>query len=115
MTTFTRLKDILVSEYKLRPEALQPEARLDELGIDSLGVMELLFKIEEEFQITVPTDQVELATVSDVVAYIDRLVDEQSAGAAQTSPHESKLQPPHPNSPQPAPQTLQNSAQNSAP
>jgi acyl carrier protein len=88
MTTYTRLKNILVSEYKLPPDALLPDARLDALGIDSLGVMELLFKIEEEFRITVPSDQVELATVNDVVAYIERLSEEQgtAVSAQQSTP-----------------------------
>lgn len=79
MSTYARLTEILASDYNLPPEKLVPGARLEELGVDSLGVMELLFKIEDEFRIQVPSDQVELATVEDVVNYIDRLVAEQTA------------------------------------
>lgn len=81
MSTHERLIGILVSEYKLRPDQLKADARLDELGVDSLGVMELLFKIEDEFRIQVPADQVQLATVGDVVAYIDGLLEQQQASA----------------------------------
>ncbi|HVL76988.1 MAG TPA: acyl carrier protein [Noviherbaspirillum sp.] len=78
MSTYERLIGILASEYKLKPEQLQPEARLDQIGIDSLGAMELLFKIEDEFGIQVPSDQVQLATVGEVAAYIESLVAQQA-------------------------------------
>jgi acyl carrier protein len=83
MNTHDRLIGILASEYKLQPDQLQPAARLDELGVDSLGVMELLFKIEDEFQIQVPADQVQLATVGDVVAYIDGLLAQRDSAEAR--------------------------------
>ncbi len=85
MTTYERLKQILVSEYQLAPEKLTPDARLDELGVDSLGVMELLFQVEDEFDIRLPSDQVELPTIGDVVNYIDRLVAEQHAESSSGS------------------------------
>lgn len=85
MNTYDRLVRILADEHKLAPETLQPEARLDELGIDSLSVMELLFKIEEEFGISVPNDQVELVTIDDIVRYVDALVARQAAQAAQSA------------------------------
>ncbi len=81
MNTLDRLVRILAEEHKLDPDSLQPEARLEDLGIDSLSVMELLFKIEEAFDIRVPNDQVELATVQDVVRYVDDLVAQQEAEA----------------------------------
>lgn len=85
MTTYERLKQMLVSEYQLAPEKLTPDARLDELGVDSLGVMELLFQVEDEFGIRLPSDQVELPTIGDVVDYIDRLVAEQHAESSSGS------------------------------
>ncbi|WP_334190452.1 acyl carrier protein [Noviherbaspirillum sp.] len=93
MTTYERLKQILVSKYQLAPEKLTPDARLEELGVDSLGVMELLFQVEDEFSIRLPSDQVELPTIGDVVDYIDRLVAEQHADAA---PVGGVLPPPAP-------------------
>ena len=73
-TTFRRLSKILVSDYRTAPETLTPDVSLDELGIDSLGVAELLFNVEDAFQITLPPDPVDLTTVGDVVAYIDGLI-----------------------------------------
>jgi acyl carrier protein len=82
MTTLERLQTLLLNHYPLKREDLTPQARLEDLQIDSLGVMELFFNIEDEFQIKVPNDQVQLQTVGDVVAYIDRLIAEQNGTQA---------------------------------
>jgi acyl carrier protein len=75
--TYEQLCAILVRDYKLEPASLTLEAPLEDLGIDSLGTAELLFNIEDEFRITLPPEAVTLATVGDVVAYIDNLVVQQ--------------------------------------
>lgn len=80
--TLQTLKDILARDYKIAPELLTPDSLLEELGVDSLGVAELLFNIEDEFTITVPPEPVALATLGDVVAYIDGLIQAQSGAAA---------------------------------
>ena len=73
-TTFERLRAILVKDYKLEPAKLTLDAPLEDLGIDSLGVAELLFNVEDEFQVKLPPEPVLLPTVGDVVRYIDELV-----------------------------------------
>lgn len=87
MTTGERLQGLLAADYDITVDQLEPDARLEDLGIDSLGLMELLFKIEDEFHIQVPTHEVALTTLDDVVVYIDGLVEAQNAGAiAQDKP-----------------------------
>jgi acyl carrier protein len=73
-TTFDRLSAILIRDYKLPAEKLTLDAPLESLGIDSLGLAELLFNVEDEFKIALPPEPVALATVADVVRYIDDLV-----------------------------------------
>jgi acyl carrier protein len=85
-TTFDRLRAILFKDYKLTPEVLVPEAPLEALGIDSLGTAELLFNIEDEFQVTLPPDPVQLTTLGDVVGFIDDLVALQSKNNLRTGP-----------------------------
>lgn len=89
-STLERLRAILVRDYKLAPEALTPDAPLEGLGIDSLGVAELLFNVEDEFGVTLPSDPVELPTLGDVVRHIDQLVAQRdqaaSAAAAAAQP-----------------------------
>jgi acyl carrier protein len=81
-TTLDRLRVLLVKDYKLEPDLLTPDAPLEALGIDSLGVAELMFNIEDEFEVAIPGDPVALATVRDVVRYIDDLVSSQHPAAA---------------------------------
>jgi len=73
-TTFDRLRAMLIKDYPSTPESLTSATLLETLGIDSLGLAELLFNVEDEFGITLPTEPVPLATVGDVVGYIDALV-----------------------------------------
>ena len=90
MTTLQSIQAILKANFGLAPEVLQPEAKLVDLAIDSLSVIEVLFAVEDAFKVTVPSEsaalQVQLNTVGDLVAYVDKLVAEQhpamkSAGA----------------------------------
>lgn len=82
MNIYEQLKEILVREYDVSPSKLAPSARLEDLGIDSLGVMELMFKVEEVFDVRLPAEETDLRTVDDVVRYIERLVAGQPAAAA---------------------------------
>ena len=84
-TTLATLQRILAKDYALEPQALTPAARLEDLGIDSLGTAELLFNIEDIFHIVLPPEAVPLATLGDVVAYIDQLLAAQ-APAPQPDP-----------------------------
>jgi acyl carrier protein len=75
MNTLERLQDILVKDYGISRQALTPDAVPATLGIDSLGMLELMFKIEDHFQVKIPGDPPEnLATIRDVVVYVDALM-----------------------------------------
>lgn len=78
-TTFERLRTMLIADYASVPESLTLDTPLEALGIDSLGLAELLFNVEDEFKLTLPTQPVPLPTIGDVVAYIDALVAEQNS------------------------------------
>jgi len=81
-TTLERLSAILIQDYKLQPDRLTLDAPLDSLGIDSLGTVELLWNIEDIFEIKLPPDPVNLPTLGDVVRYVDELVAARPAGSA---------------------------------
>ena len=75
MSTLETLRHILIRDYKVPVESLSADAPLSQLGIDSLGLLELMFKIEDHYHIKIPGDPpTNLATVQDVVAYIDSLL-----------------------------------------
>jgi acyl carrier protein len=81
-TTFDRLRAMLIKDYPSTPESVTLTTPLEALGIDSLGLAELLFNVEDEFGIALPTQPVALPTVGDVVAYIDALVVAQNRTAS---------------------------------
>ena len=81
-TTFETLSAILVKDYQIAPAALTPDASLEALGIDSLGVAELLFAVEDAFAIRLPPEPVNLATLGEVVAFIDALIAAQRPDGA---------------------------------
>lgn len=72
MSTLETLKDILTEEFDLERERLQPEAQLATLGVDSLDLLDLMFKIEDRYQLTIRDElPATLVTIDDVVKYID--------------------------------------------
>jgi acyl carrier protein len=77
MSTLERLHAIILKDFEVQAEDLKPDALLENLGIDSMGLIDLMFNVEDEFQITVSREPVEFKTVQDVVDYIDQLVVQQ--------------------------------------
>jgi len=98
MTTLERLSQILVQRYKLDPARLTPDQPLGELGIDSLGMVEMLFFIEEEFGVHLPSEGVTFGTLGEAVKYIDELIVSQKA----TPRRRGRSTPPHPASTDPS-------------
>jgi acyl carrier protein len=75
MNTLETLQDILIEEFDLERARLTPDAELAALGVDSLDLLELMFKIEDRYQLAIRDDvPTNLTTISDVVAYIDDLL-----------------------------------------
>ena len=83
-TTLDHIRSLLVRDHDIAPERLGEDAPLEELGVDSLGLMELLWNVEDEFDIALPSDRVELHTLGEVAAYVDGLVAAQHADDAET-------------------------------
>lgn len=68
-----RIRALAAKELAVDPNGLDPNAPLDELGIDSLAFMDFLFKIEEEFRITVTDDALRgIKTLADLERHIAR-------------------------------------------
>ena len=85
-TTFERLQAIVAHDYKLETDKVNADSSLESLGIDSLGVAELLFNIEDEFQVVLPAEPVPgLVTLGDVARFIDTLTSAKPASAVGAS------------------------------
>jgi acyl carrier protein len=54
-----------------QPSQIQKESRLiEDLMLDSLDIFDLIFKLEEEFNIEIPEGELHFVTVQDVIAYV---------------------------------------------
>jgi len=64
-----------------RERTLNLDVPLDELGVDSFAMVEMIFDLEEKFDIQIPYNSndtaLRLETVGDVVRAIQKLVDER--------------------------------------
>lgn len=49
-----RVAEIIAEQAMLDPSAIKPETTLNDLGLDSLALVEVVFGIEEAFDISVP-------------------------------------------------------------
>ncbi|HET6465982.1 MAG TPA: acyl carrier protein [Nitrospiria bacterium] len=67
-----RIKGRLAEKFQKNVSEISLESRLvQDLGLDSLDTFELLFELENEFNITIPTaDALAFVRVQDVVAYV---------------------------------------------
>ena len=73
MSTFDRVKKVIVEQLDVSEDEVTPEASfVDDLGADSLDVVELVMGLEEEFDAEIPDEDAEkIARVQDAVKYID--------------------------------------------
>jgi acyl carrier protein len=73
MSTFDRVKKVIVEQLDVSEEEVTPEASfVDDLGADSLDVVELVMGLEEEFEIEIPDEDAEkIRNVQDAVKYIE--------------------------------------------
>ena len=81
MDTLSIVQKMLIEEFDLTAEKVQPDANLADLGIDSLATIEFMFSLEDHFKLNITDDEStpKVATVSDIVAEIDKRLDQQAA------------------------------------
>ncbi|MFY7953846.1 MAG: acyl carrier protein [Armatimonadaceae bacterium] len=73
MSTFDRVKKVVVEKLEVSEDEITSEARfIDDLGADSLDMVDLVMAIEAEFDIEIPDEDTEkIVTVGNAVEYID--------------------------------------------
>ena len=83
-TTFETMKRIIVKDYELPPERLTPDTPLADIELDSLAITELIFALEDEFNVVAKTNGQGMQTLGDIAAYIEQLIAERDTPAART-------------------------------
>lgn len=86
MSVKDRVIAIVAEQAVLEPTDVTMESTLEDLGIDSLGLVESIFAIEEEFDISIPFNanepengEFDISSVATIIAGIEMLVDNAPA------------------------------------
>ncbi|WP_170508491.1 acyl carrier protein [Ruegeria arenilitoris] len=84
MSISDRVIAIIAEQAVLEPSDVMPESSLEDLGIDSMGLVESIFAIEEEFDISIPfnaneptASDFDISNVAAIIAGIEKLVAEK--------------------------------------
>jgi len=74
-TVEERVIKVFADFKKISPDEITRETTFEEMGLDSLDGLNLIFELEEEFDLTVPDDKVqEMKSVSEVIEGIEYLI-----------------------------------------
>jgi acyl carrier protein len=76
---------IIAEQAVLEPSDVSIQSTLEDLGIDSLGLVESIFAIEEEFDISIPFNanapsesDFDIANVGSIIAGIEKLISQKT-------------------------------------
>lgn len=76
-TILARIVEIIAEQANLDPEVLRPEITMNDVQISSITQLEILFAIEESFDIYMPEDQDSDGSLRDLALVVQRLVAEK--------------------------------------
>ena len=77
-----RVRKVIATSKRLPEEKVTVDSSFEELGIDSMDAVEILFGLENEFDINIPDDEVKtVRNVRQMVEGVGRLLAAKSASA----------------------------------
>ncbi|AMB94871.1 acyl carrier protein [Aerococcus sanguinicola] len=72
MTTFEKIQEIIVDQLDVEAEEVKADTNIqDGLDADSLDIFQIINEIEDEFDVTIDEDETNIATVQDLVDFVD--------------------------------------------
>jgi acyl carrier protein len=83
-TVEERVIKVFADFKKISPDEIKSDTTFEEMGLDSLDGLNLIFELEEEFDITVPDDKVqEMKSIKEVVEGVQYLIDNPYDASAE--------------------------------
>lgn len=73
MNTVEELKQLIHDKFEIDVATLKADAPLADYGLDSLSLAELLFAVEEHFDVDFPDNRQDVNTLNALAALIDEL------------------------------------------
>ena len=78
-----RVLKVIATSKRIPLETVTIESEFQQLGIDSMDAVEILFALENEFDINIPDDEVRaVRNVRQMCEGVEKLIAAKSAGAA---------------------------------
>jgi acyl carrier protein len=77
----SKIQRLLQEQFKLTADQVRPDQCLADQDIDSLSAIEFLFKLEDEFDISLSDERGDFRTVADIAGIVEKAL---SAKAAAT-------------------------------
>jgi acyl carrier protein len=79
-----RVLKVIAATQRISPEKVTIDSSFQELGIDSMDGINILFALENEFDITIPDDQAkQIRSIREMVEGIQKLVSQSPGTKAQ--------------------------------
>jgi acyl carrier protein len=79
-----RVLKVIAATQRISPEKVTIDSSFQELGIDSMDGINILFALENEFDITIPDDQAkQIRSIREMVEGIQKLVAQSPGAKAQ--------------------------------
>ena len=78
-----KIIDIIAKHSMASRDDISLKSTMDDINIESLDFVEIIYQLEEQFDIAIPFNANEasnLETVGDVVVAVQKLVDQEAAG-----------------------------------
>jgi acyl carrier protein len=79
MSSLKELQELIQEKYGIETATLDPNASMREKGFDSLALVEFVFAIEDKFGITMPDTDMNIDTLAELAAMVDKIRAEQPA------------------------------------
>ena len=79
-----RIRNVIANTQRIHVEKVTLDSSFEELGIDSMDGVNILFALENEFNITIPDEAAkQIRNVRQMMEGVERLI---AGGAADTAP-----------------------------
>ena len=76
-----RVRKVIAASKRIPEDKVAVDSTFEELGIDSMDAVEILFALENEFDINIPDEEVKsVRNVRQMVEGVERLLAAKSAG-----------------------------------
>jgi len=76
-----RVRKVIATSKRIPEDRVTIDSAFEELGIDSMDAVEILFALENEFDISIPDEEVKtVRNVRQMVEGVERLLAAKSAG-----------------------------------